>query len=80
MKEALSVFDISGSGLTAQRFRMGVIAANIAHANSTSTPSGEPYRRREAVFSTALAEALGDEEGGSSPAGANGTKLPGPWA
>ncbi|HEF1914534.1 TPA: flagellar basal body rod protein FlgC [Campylobacter jejuni] len=46
----LSDFDISGYGLSAQRFRMNVISSNIANANTTRTAEGEPYRRREVIF------------------------------
>jgi flagellar basal-body rod protein FlgC len=45
-------FDISASGLTANRLWMDVIASNIANAETTRTPEGGPYRRREVVFST----------------------------
>lgn len=41
---------VSASGLTAERFRMDVISANIANANSTLTPTAEPYRRRDVVL------------------------------
>lgn len=50
----LSVFDISGSGLSAERIRMNVIANNIANANATETPEGGPYRREQVVFSSLL--------------------------
>ncbi len=43
-------FDISASGLTAQRYRMDVIAENVANANTTRTQDGTPYRRRVVVF------------------------------
>jgi len=46
----LSDFDISGYGLSAQRFRMNVISSNIANANTTRTSEGGPYQRREVVF------------------------------
>lgn len=46
----LSDFDISGYGLSAQRFRINLISANIANANTTRTDEGGPYRRREAIF------------------------------
>ncbi len=46
----LSSFDINGYGLSAQRFRVNVISANIANANTTRTDEGGPYRRREVVF------------------------------
>ncbi|ECL9430487.1 flagellar basal body rod protein FlgC [Campylobacter jejuni] len=46
----LSDFDISGYGLSAQRFRMNVISSNIANVNTTRTAEGGPYRRREVIF------------------------------
>ncbi|EOG4217252.1 flagellar basal body rod protein FlgC [Campylobacter jejuni] len=46
----LSDFDISGYGLSAQRFRMNVISSNIANASTTRTAEGGPYRRREVIF------------------------------
>lgn len=45
-----SSFEISGSGLTAQRLRMDVIANNIANVNTTRTAEGGPYRRQRVVF------------------------------
>ncbi len=41
---------ISASGMSAQRARMDIVAENIANAESTRTPDGGPYRRREIVF------------------------------
>jgi len=46
----LSSFDISGYGLSAQRFRINVISSNIANANTTRTDEGGPYRRRDVIF------------------------------
>ncbi len=46
----LSSFDISGYGLSAQRFRINIISSNIANANTTRTSEGGPYRRREVIF------------------------------
>lgn len=43
-------FDIVSSGMTAQRFRMDVIAENIANINTTRTENGEPYRRKIVTF------------------------------
>ena len=45
-------FNISASGMTAQRFRTDVIAENIANVNTTSTESGGPYRRKMVTFQT----------------------------
>lgn len=44
---------ISASSLTAQRLRMDVIASNIANVNTTRTPEGGPYRKREVILSAA---------------------------
>jgi len=41
---------ISASGLTAQRMRMNTISSNIANINTTKTPEGGPYRRKDVVF------------------------------
>jgi flagellar basal-body rod protein FlgC len=46
----MSSFDISGYGLSAQRFRINVISSNIANANTTRTDEGGPYRRKEVIF------------------------------
>ncbi|CAE10695.1 flagellar basal body rod protein FlgC [Wolinella succinogenes] len=46
----LSSFDISGYGLSAQRFRVNMISSNIANANTTRTDEGGPYRRKEVIF------------------------------
>jgi flagellar basal-body rod protein FlgC len=40
----------SSSGLSAQRLRMNLISANLANVNTTRTPEGGPYRRKEVVF------------------------------
>ena len=56
----LSGFDISGYGLSAQRFRINIISSNIANANTTRTPEGGPYRRKEVIFkSKSFDELLG---------------------
>ena len=41
-----SAFDVSASGLSAQRARLNVISANLANSETTRTPEGGPYRRR----------------------------------
>lgn len=44
------VSDLAVAGLDAQRMRMTVTASNLANADSTRTPGGGPYRRRDPVF------------------------------
>lgn len=43
-------FDISASGLTAQRLRMDVVAENVANAGTTRTGDGDVYRRKVVNF------------------------------
>ncbi|MCB0365216.1 MAG: flagellar basal body rod protein FlgC [Bdellovibrionaceae bacterium] len=42
--------NVSASGLSAQRMRMNTISSNIANINTTRTPEGGPYRRKDVVF------------------------------
>ena len=46
----LSSFDISASGLTAERQRLDIASENIANSNTTRTESGGPYRRKMVVL------------------------------
>ena len=55
--------NISGSGLSAERTRMNVIAQNIANANTLKTAEGGPYKKKEVIFSAVLDAARG--RGGS---------------
>jgi len=41
---------VSLSGLTAQRLRMDVISSNIANVETTRSPEGGPYLRRQVIF------------------------------
>lgn len=44
------IADISGSGMSAERFRMDLIANNIANSETTRTEEGGPYKKRNVVF------------------------------
>lgn len=57
---SFSSFDISASGISAQRTRMDVIANNIANADTTRTPEGGPYKRQRVSFQSVYQEALGN--------------------
>jgi len=62
-------FRISVSGMDAQLRRLRMIASNLANVNSTSSASGQVYRRREVVFAAApLDEQNGQFSSNSSPA------------
>jgi flagellar basal-body rod protein FlgC len=45
-------FAISASALDAQRSRLNVISSNLANVQSTRTPKGGPYKRKDVVFSS----------------------------
>jgi len=56
-----TAFNISATGLNAQRVRMNVISSNLANINSTKTDEGEPYRRKDVLFEAAPAASPFDE-------------------
>ena len=45
----MTAFDISASGLSADRTRINTISMNLANAKTTRTAQGGPYRRRSVV-------------------------------
>jgi flagellar basal-body rod protein FlgC len=47
-----TAISVSASGLEAQRARAEVITENLANADTTRTPEGGPYKRKDAVFTT----------------------------
>jgi len=51
-----SSINTAGSGLTAQRLRLDVIADNIANVNTTRTTEGGPYRRSRVIFAPRVQE------------------------
>ena len=54
-----SSVDIAVSGLRAESMRMNVISANIANSQTASAGNGQPYRRKELVFSTLVDQIAG---------------------
>ncbi|HIQ54617.1 MAG TPA: flagellar basal body rod protein FlgC, partial [Pseudomonas pachastrellae] len=46
------VFDIAGSGMSAQSLRLNTVASNIANAETVSSSVDETYRARNPVFAT----------------------------
>ncbi len=47
-----SSLSVSASGMAAQRTRAELLVQNIANSETTRTPEGGPYRRRDTVFTT----------------------------
>src|SRR5436305_8308837 len=48
-----SVLSIGSSGMAAQRTRAELLVENLANTETTRTPEGGPYRRKDAVFESA---------------------------
>jgi len=46
-----SSLSVSASGMAAQRARTEVLVENLANSETTRTPEGGPYRRKDVVFS-----------------------------
>lgn len=47
-----SSLSVSASGMSAQRARAELLVENLANAETTRTPEGGPYRRKDVVFTT----------------------------
>ncbi len=48
--DILSGLRVSSSGMAAQRMRMNTISSNIANVNTTRTPEGGAYRRKDVIL------------------------------
>jgi flagellar basal-body rod protein FlgC len=49
-----SALQVSASGMAAQRTRAEMLVENMANADTTRTPEGGPYRRKDVVFTSAV--------------------------
>lgn len=47
-------YNVSTSGMSAQRTRINVVSANIANAKTTHTLEGGPYKKQQVVFEDVL--------------------------
>ncbi len=47
-----SALSVSASGMSAQRTRAELLVENLANAETTRTPDGGPYKRKDAIFTT----------------------------
>jgi len=45
-----SSIGVSASGMTAQRARAELLVENLANSETTRTPEGGPYRRKDVIF------------------------------
>lgn len=72
MPTLYGAMNASASGLDAQRTRIEVAVSNLANAESTRGPNGEPYRRRDVVLQSTGAESF---ESALDSAGAVGVQV-----
>lgn|SRR5690554_2120226 len=49
-----NIFDIAGTGMSAQSLRLNTTASNLANADSVSSSVNQVYRARQPVFSAVL--------------------------
>ncbi|MGO4378462.1 flagellar basal body rod protein FlgC [Pseudoduganella sp. RAF19] len=50
MSSLFSIFNVTGSAMSAQAQRLNVTASNLANADSATSASGEAYRAKQVVF------------------------------
>ena len=58
-----NIFDVAGSGMTAQSVRLNTTASNIANADSVSSSIDKTYRARHPVFEAEMAKANHQQSG-----------------
>ena len=52
-----NIFDIAGSGMSAQSLRLNTTASNLANADSVSSSVEQTYRTRSPIFAAVLDDA-----------------------
>jgi flagellar basal-body rod protein FlgC len=57
-----SIFDIAGSGMTAQSLRLNTTASNIANAETASSSIDTTYRARKPVFAAIQQQMLNPDQ------------------
>ena len=50
MPSLMNIFNVAGSAMSAQAQRLNVTASNLANADSTTGPDGQPYKAKQVVF------------------------------
>jgi flagellar basal-body rod protein FlgC len=62
---SFKIFDIAGSGLSAQSVRLNTVASNLANADSVSGDPTKVYKARHPIFE-AVRASLGSQSGGAA--------------
>ncbi len=67
-----NIFNIAGSGMTAQSIRLNTVASNIANADSVSSSMDTTYRARQPVFALIQQQVQAGQSAGAMAASASG--------
>ncbi|MBL4743367.1 MAG: flagellar basal body rod protein FlgC [Cycloclasticus sp.] len=57
-----NIFDIAGSGMSAQTTRLNLVASNMANAETVSSSTNDTYRARQPVFGAVLQDAMAQQQ------------------
>jgi flagellar basal-body rod protein FlgC len=75
MPSLFAAFNVSATALDAQRTRIEVAVSNIANAESTKGPDGQPYRRRDVVLGAQPVESFDAALGRADAVGVQVTNI-----
>ena len=70
-----SSLGVSASGMAAQRTRAELLVENLANAETTRTPEGGPYRRKDVVFAEDDLGSFSSELNSALNSGVNGVTV-----
>ena len=70
-----SALSVGASGMAAQRSRAELLVENLANAETTRTPEGGPYRRKDAVFESMPVDSPFSSVFGQEVEAANGVSV-----
>ena len=59
---SFKVFDIAGSGMSAQNLRLNLVASNLSNADSVSSSTEETYKSRHPVFAAQLQDIINKQD------------------
>ena len=74
----MDLFDslkISASALAAQKTRINVVSSNLANIETTRTPEGGPYRKRNVIFRASNVGFQGNLEQSMEDSGVQGVEV-----
>ena len=55
-----NIFDVAGSGMSAQSIRLNTVASNLSNADNVSSNEADAYRAKEPIFQAIYGAARGD--------------------